>query len=131
MPVSKGDEEKIANGLARLIEEDPTIKIENNPEVHQNILWGMGELHLAIIKEKLKDKFDIDIETNPPEVAYKETIKKPAKSEYKYKKQSGEEVNTGMFMRSSRCLTVKDLNLKTLFSAVRSLKTIFQALKKG
>lgn len=89
MPVSKGDEEKIASGLARLIEEDPTIRLENNPEVHQNILWGMGELHLAIIKEKLKEKFDIEIETSIPEVAYKETIKKEAKSEYKYKKQSG------------------------------------------
>jgi elongation factor G len=89
MPVSKGDEEKIASGLARLIEEDPTIRSESNLEVHQNILWGMGELHLAIIKEKLKEKFDIDIETSTPEVAYKETIKKEAKSEYKYKKQSG------------------------------------------
>ena len=89
MPASKGDEEKIASGLARLIEEDPTISLENNPEVHQNILWGMGELHLAIIKEKLKEKFDIAIDTSTPEVAYKETIKKEAKSEYKYKKQSG------------------------------------------
>jgi elongation factor G len=89
MPVSKGDEEKIASGLARLIEEDPTISLENNLEVHQNILWGMGELHLAIIKEKLKEKFDIAIDTSTPEVAYKETIKKEAKSEYKYKKQSG------------------------------------------
>jgi len=88
-PAAKGDEEKINNGITRLIEEDPTIKLENNLEVKQNIVWGMGELHLAIVKEKLKEKFDIDVTMETPKVAYKETIKKEAKAEYKYKKQSG------------------------------------------
>lgn len=89
MPATKGDEEKINNGINRLIEEDPTIKLENNLEVKQSIVWGMGELHLAIVKEKLKEKFDIEVNMETPKVAYKETIKKTAKSEYKYKKQSG------------------------------------------
>lgn len=89
MPISKGDEEKINSGLARLIEEDPSIKTENNLEVKQNIVWGMGELHLGIIKDKLKEKFDVDVTLETPKVAYKETIKKDAKAEYKYKKQSG------------------------------------------
>jgi elongation factor G len=89
IPVAKGDEEKINSGLARLIEEDPTIRTENNLEVKQNIVWGMGELHLAIVKDKLKEKFDIDVNLETPKVAYKETIKKDAKAEYKYKKQSG------------------------------------------
>ena len=88
-PAAKGDEEKINSGITRLIEEDPTIKLENNLEVKQNIVWGMGELHLAIVKEKLKEKFDIDVNMETPKVAYKETIRKAAKSEYKYKKQSG------------------------------------------
>ncbi|MCE5329719.1 elongation factor G [bacterium] len=89
MPATKGDEEKINNGITRLIEEDPTIKLENNLEVKQSIVWGMGELHLAIVKEKLKEKFDIEVNMETPKVAYKETVRKAAKSEYKYKKQSG------------------------------------------
>jgi elongation factor G len=89
LPVSKGDEEKISMGLSRLVEEDPTLKMELNLEVHQNIVWGMGDLHLAIIKENLKEKFDIDVAMSAPDVAYKETIRKDAKTEYKYKKQSG------------------------------------------
>src|SRR3972149_219461 len=89
IPKSKGDEEKISNGLSKLIQEDPTIKQELNQEVHQNIVWGMGELHISMAKEKLKEKFDIDIDILTPAVAYKETIRKDAKAEYKYKKQSG------------------------------------------
>ncbi len=88
-PKSKGDEEKISNGLSKLIEEDPTLKQELDLEVHQNILWGMGELHLSIAREKLKEKFDVDVDLLTPDVAYKETIRKEAKAEYKYKKQSG------------------------------------------
>ncbi|MBM3700576.1 MAG: elongation factor G [Actinobacteria bacterium] len=89
LPVSKGDEEKISMGIAKLVEEDPTLKTELNIEVHQNIVWGMGDLHLSIVKENLKEKFDIDVTMTAPDVAYKETIKKDAKAEYKYKKQSG------------------------------------------
>ena len=89
LPVSKGDEEKISMGVSRLVEEDPTLKTELNLEVHQSIVWGLGDLHLAILKDNLKEKFDIDVIMSTPDVAYKETIKKEAKAEYKYKKQSG------------------------------------------
>ncbi len=89
IPKSKGDEEKISNGLSKLMQEDPTLKQELNIEVHQNIIQGMGELHLSTAVEKLKDKFDVDVELFTPDVAYKETIRKEAKAEYKYKKQSG------------------------------------------
>jgi len=89
LPVSKGDEEKISMGLSRLVEEDPTLKMELNIEVHQSIVWGMGDLHLAVIRENLKEKFDIDVTMSSPDVAYKETIRKSTKTEYKYKKQSG------------------------------------------
>jgi len=89
IPKSKGDEEKISGGISKLIQEDPTLKQELNLEVHQNIIWGMGELHLTITKEKLKEKFDVDVDLFTPDVAYKETIRKEAKAEYKYKKQSG------------------------------------------
>lgn len=89
MPKSKGDEEKIGNGLSKLVQEDQTLKQELNLEVHQNILWGMGNLHLSITQDKLKEKYDVEIDMTTPQVAYKETIKKVSKAEYKYKKQSG------------------------------------------
>ncbi len=89
LPVSKGDEEKISMGVSRLVEEDPTLNTELNLEVHQSMVWGMGDLHLAILKDNLKEKFDIEVNMSTPDVAYKETIKKDAKAEYKYKKQSG------------------------------------------
>ncbi len=89
MPKSKGDEEKIGNGISKLIEEDPTLKQELDLETHQNIMRGMGELHLNIVSEKLKEKFDVGVTMQTPDVAYKETIRKEAKAESKYKKQSG------------------------------------------
>ena len=89
IPKSKGDEEKISSGISKLVQEDPTIRHELNLEVHQSIVWGMGELHLSIAKEKLKEKFDVDVDLFTPDVAYKETVRKEAKAEYKYKKQSG------------------------------------------
>ncbi|MGM0367251.1 MAG: elongation factor G [Actinomycetota bacterium] len=89
IPLTKGDEEKINSGLSRLIEEDPTLKQEIDSETSQNLVWGMGELHLSIVKESLKKKFEIGAELQIPEVAYKETIKKEIETEYKYKKQSG------------------------------------------
>jgi len=89
IPRSKGDEEKISSSLSKLMQEDPTIRQELNSEVHQNIIWGIGELHLSISRDKLKEKFDVDIDILVPDVAYKETIRKGAKAEYKYKKQSG------------------------------------------
>lgn len=89
IPKNKGDEEKIGNGLSKLIEEDQTLRQELNIEVHQNTIWGMGDLHLNITRDKLKEKYDVEVEMIKPDVAYKETIKKEAKTEYKYKKQSG------------------------------------------
>ncbi|MCK5567517.1 MAG: elongation factor G [Actinomycetia bacterium] len=89
LPKSKGDEEKISNSLSKLMEEDQTLRQELNLEVHQNIMWGMGELHLTTTMGRLKEKYDVEIDMIMPDVAYKETIKKEAKSEFKYKKQSG------------------------------------------
>ncbi|MFC2159697.1 elongation factor G [Actinomycetota bacterium] len=89
VPKSKGDEEKIGNGISKLVEEDQTLRQKLDLEVHQNIIWGMGDLHLNITKDKLKEKYDVEVDMITPDVAYKETIKKGAKTEYKYKKQSG------------------------------------------
>ena len=89
IPKSKGDEEKIGSSISKLIEEDQTLRQKLDIEVHQNIIWGMGDLHLNITRDKLKEKYDVEVDMITPAIAYKETIKKGAKTEYKYKKQSG------------------------------------------
>ena len=71
---TKGDEDKLANALHRLQEEDPVLRIERNPETHQTVLRGMGETHLSIALEKLARKFGVEVETEDVRVAYRETI---------------------------------------------------------
>ena len=71
---SKGDEDKLANALHRLQEEDPVLRIERNAETHQTVLRGMGETHLSIATEKLARKFGVEVETEEVRVAYRETI---------------------------------------------------------
>ena len=88
-PKAKGDEEKISSGLARLMEEDPTFKVYQDNEIKQLIVSGMGEQHISVIMERLKRKFGVDVILKTPKIAYRETIKKSAKQEYKHKKQSG------------------------------------------
>ena len=86
---SKGDEDKLANALHRLQEEDPVMRIERNAETHQTVLRGMGETHLSIATEKLARKFGVEVETEEVRVAYRETITGNAEAEGKIKKQSG------------------------------------------
>ncbi|MBE6883250.1 MAG: elongation factor G [Ruminococcaceae bacterium] len=88
-PKGKGDEGKIAQGLQRLMEEDPTITFELNPETHQQLLSGLGEQHLDVITSKLKAKFGAEIALIKPRFAYRETIRKKVKVQGKHKKQSG------------------------------------------
>ena len=86
---SKGDEDKLANALHRLQEEDPVLRIERNPETHQTVLRGMGETHLSIALEKLARKFTVEVDTEDVRVAYRETISGTAEAEGKVKKQTG------------------------------------------
>ena len=86
---SKGDEDKLANALHRLQEEDLVLRIDRNPETHQTVLRGMGETHLSIALEKLARKFSVEVDTEDVRVAYRETITGTADAEGKLKKQSG------------------------------------------
>ncbi|MCQ2736128.1 MAG: elongation factor G, partial [bacterium] len=88
-PKSKGDEDKLGTGLAKITDEDPTYNVRRDVETKETILSGMGELHLEIAKEKLKRKFGVEVEFALPRIPYKETIKKSAHVDSKYKKQSG------------------------------------------
>ena len=88
-PKAKGDEDKISTGMARLLEEDPTIKYENNSETKQLTVSGLGDIHLDIIVNKLKTRFGASVDLAKPKLAYRETIKKSVEVEGKHKKQSG------------------------------------------
>lgn len=88
-PKSKGDEDKLSDALSKLLEEDPTIKVEKNTETRQTLLTGMGELHLDIVVERLKRRYGVDVAIETPKVPYRETIRGEAKVEGKYKKQTG------------------------------------------
>ncbi len=85
----KGEEEKVAQGLQRLMEEDPTITFALNNETRQQILSGLGEQHLDVIVSKLKNKFGVEVTLEAPKVAYRETIRKAVEAQGKHKKQSG------------------------------------------
>lgn len=89
LPKTKGEEEKVAQGVMRLAEEDPTIKFETNHETHQMIITGLGEQHLDVVVSKLKSKFSVDVTLETPMVAYRETIKKKVQAQGRYKKQTG------------------------------------------
>lgn len=89
-PKSKGDEDKLSNALARLLEEDPTLRLSKNTETRETILTGMGELHLDITLERLHSKFGVEVEMSTPKVPYRETIRASVtRVEGKYKKQTG------------------------------------------
>ena len=88
-PKTKTDQEKMGTGLGKLMQEDPTFKVESDPETNQTKISGMGELHLEIIVDRLKREFGVEANVGKPQVAYRETIRKKALAEGKWIKQSG------------------------------------------
>jgi len=88
-PKIRSDQDKLGRGLARLSEEDPTFVVQSDEETKETILTGMGELHLEIIVDRLKEEFGVDAEVGQPKVAYRESITKAVNEEYKHVKQSG------------------------------------------
>ena len=89
VPKNKGDEDKVAQGIMRLAEEDPTIRFENNAETKEMVISGMGEQHLDVIVSKLKTKFGVDVTLRSPRVPYRETIRKTVSVQGRHKKQTG------------------------------------------
>jgi elongation factor G len=89
-PKSKADQDKLSNGLSRLAEEDPTFRVTSDEETGQTLISGMGELHLEIIVDRLKREFNVDANVGRPQVAYRETISKPAERvQGKFVRQTG------------------------------------------
>ncbi|MGA2107364.1 MAG: elongation factor G [Syntrophorhabdales bacterium] len=88
-PKSKGDEDKLNTSLARLIEEDPSIRYSRDEQTKEFIISGMGQIHIEVLISRMRRKFGVDVELREPKVPYKETIKGKTKVQGKYKKQSG------------------------------------------
>jgi elongation factor G len=88
-PKTRADEEKISNALHRLLEEDPTLKMERNPQTGQLIISGLGQVHFDVTLERLKRRFGVEVDVNLPKIPYRETIKGSVKVQGKYKKQTG------------------------------------------
>ena len=83
------DEVKLTGALGKLMEEDPSLRLEHNKDTHQMVLWGQGEMHLRVSLERLKRKYGVDAESHRRQVPYKETIKKAVEVRGRHKKQSG------------------------------------------
>ena len=88
-PESKGDEEKISNAIARLKDEDPTLGVERDPQTHELLLSGLGQLHVEVTLAKMKRRYGVNAKLHPPKVPYRETIRGTAEAEGRHKKQSG------------------------------------------
>lgn len=88
-PKTRGDEDKISNALARIAEEDPTVHYHFDPETKQLLVAGVGNLHVEMVVERMKRKYNVDVNLLPPRIPYKETVKGRAEGQGKYKKQTG------------------------------------------
>jgi len=88
-PKTRGDEDKISSALARVAEEDPTIHYHYEPETKQLLVSGVGSLHVEMVVERMKRKYNVDVNLLPPRIPYKETVKGRAEGQGKYKKQTG------------------------------------------
>jgi elongation factor G len=88
-PNRHGDEQKLADALARLTAEDPSLRVEFRPALNEKVLYGHGELHLRVVLERLKRVFNVEVNTRPPSVPFRETIVRAAEGHHRHKKQTG------------------------------------------
>jgi elongation factor G len=86
---SKGDEDKVFSSLTKLLEEDPSLTLDRRSETKEILLSGLGQIHIETIVDKLKRKFNVEVQLNIPKVPYRETIKKKVRVQGKHKKQTG------------------------------------------
>jgi elongation factor G len=86
---NRNDEVKLSGAIAKLIDEDPSLRFEQSPELQESLLWGQGEMHLRVAMERLRSKYNIAVQGRPPQTPYRETIRKSTQSHGRHKKQSG------------------------------------------
>jgi elongation factor G len=86
---NRNDEVKLSAAIGKLVDEDPSLRFEQDPELQQSLLWGQGEMHLRVALDRMRTKYHIAVEGRPPHTPYRETIRKSAQSHGRHKKQSG------------------------------------------
>ena len=96
-PKTKADQEKLGMAIQKLVQEDPTLRVNTDPDTGQTILAGMGELHLEIIVDRMQREFNVGANVGKPQVAYRETIRAKAEYDYTHKKQTG---GSGQYART-------------------------------
>lgn len=88
-PLRRGDEQKLSDALHKVAAEDPSIRVEHNAAANETVIRGMGELHLRIVLETMKERYNAEVKTHPPSIAYRETISMPTEGHSRHKKQTG------------------------------------------
>jgi elongation factor G len=88
-PRRHGDDQRLAEVLAKLAAEDPCLKVEQVADTHETVVYGLGELHLRVVLERLRETYRVEVDTAPPRIAYRETITTGAQAQYRHKKQTG------------------------------------------
>ncbi|MDX6750617.1 elongation factor G [Geminicoccaceae bacterium 1502E] len=88
-PANRSDEVKLSSAFAKLVDEDPGLRVESDPEMRQTLLWGQGEMHLRVALDRLRNKYNAAVEASSPKTPYRETIRKASQAHGRHKKQSG------------------------------------------
>jgi len=88
-PERRGDEQRLADGLHKLLAEDPCVRVENHPSLNETVLYGMGDFHLRVMLERMTEHYGVRVKTHPPSIPYRETIVRPAEGHCRHKKQTG------------------------------------------
>ena len=130
-PKTKGQEDKVANGLVRLAEEDMTFHCVNNAETRQMVLTGTGDIQLSVLCAKLKDRYGVDVTLSPARVPYREKIRKKVKVEGKHKKQSGGHGQYGHVWIEFEPCDSEDLVFEENVFGGSVPKNFFPAVEKG
>ena len=131
VPKTRGQEDKIAQGLARLNEEDPSFSVTHNPETHQMVLSAAGDMQVDVLLSKLKSRFNVETELKPVRVAYREKIRKPVSKQGRHKKQSGGSGQFGdVHIRFEPCDSEELVFAEEVFGGSVP-KNFFPAVEKG
>ena len=88
-PKTRGQEQKLAQSIFRLTEEDPCFIVEHNQELNETIIRGLGELHMRVMLQRMNNRYHVEVDTRPPRIAYRETVTRAAEGHYRHKKQTG------------------------------------------
>jgi elongation factor G len=88
-PEKRGDEQRLADTLHKLVDEDPCVRVEHHAALNETVLYGMGELHVRLLLERMTERFGVKVKTHPPRIPYRETVTRSAEAHYRHKKQTG------------------------------------------